>query len=416
MARRAGRKIYRANASYKKRKAQKAVKILLLIIVLAALGFLGYSVARSVSDYLSDRNDDSSSGNNDLPWTPPAVSETENTDENVPSEDNGADEDNSEAGKDNEQKPASSAENTFSAYRLPVSALESVKTLNDALASAKEGGYTAAVAVLKDEGGKIYYKTGSELAKSDEDAVVGTMYAGQICSLIKNAGFVPIAEINLLEDNNRYGEKRDGSYHFASDDSTWLDNSVANGGKPWLSPFDTNTQSYAAYLSNEVSMAGFGYIIFDGLTFPPFRNSDLTHIGTIVQDADRYKALINIENISSSTAKQNNSVPIMMTSAGAVLDGKAEVFKPAEISSEMIAVSYVPSEISGTVLINGQETAVSELSAYDRAKTVFGEIKRLAGQNKTIVPVLIQSDLNQADFNDVISAVIELGMESYVIM
>ena len=409
MSRRVGRKIYRANANYKKQKVLKAFKILFFIIILAALVFLGYCVARPVFDYLSDRNAENSSAENTAPWTPPVFEE--NGDEKADISEQG--DTDSEEEKSEEK---TSINNGFSAYRLPVSSLESDKTLKDALALVKEGGYTAVIAVLKDEGGKIYYKTGSELAKSDENAIVGNMYAGQICSIIKSEGFTPIAEVNLLEDNNRYGENRDGSYHFASDNSTWLDSSVANGGNRGCRLSIRTRQSYAAYLSNEVSGGGFEYIIFDGLTFPPFRNSDLNYIGSMVQSADRYKALINIENISVGAVNKEKTIPVVMTSAGEILDGKEEVFKPAEISSEMIAVSYVPSEISGTVIIGGQETAVSDMTAYERASAVFGEIKRLAGENKTIVPALRQSDFSQADFNDVITAAIELGMESYIIL
>ncbi len=403
-----GRKIYRANTSYKKRKALKAVKIFFLIILLAVLVFLGYCVARSVADYLSDRNEGNISADDTIPWTPPAAPDDgEDIDNNGDADDAVPEETVNNETADNDN---------FSAYTLPVSALASESALKETLEYVKEGGYTAVIAVLKDEGGKIYYKTASEMAASDETAVAGDMQAGQICSMIRSAGFVPIAEINILEDNNRYGMNRDGSYHLISDNSAWLDNAPAKGGKPWLSPFDPYTQSYAEFLANEVSSSGFEYIVFDGFVFPHFRNSDLNYIGDTVKSEDRYKALVNIENISADAAVKNGSVPMMMTSAGDILSGKAEVFKPDEIASGMIAVNYVPSEMEGTAVINGQEVAVSELSAYDRAKTVLGEVKRLSGEGKMIVPVIRQNDFSQADFSEIIAAAIDLGMDSYIVM
>lgn len=404
MARGPGRKIYRASVSDRKKKTRRTVRTVVIMIVLAAVVFLGYCVARSVFEYISDHSDGSATA---LPWTRPSLPD-DDTDidrpaENVPEDDEPENESKTESGR-------------FSAYRLTVSALESEDALTEELLFAKESGYTAVIAVLKDQGGKIYYDTGSELAKSDSTAVAGEMQAARICGMIKAAGFTPIAQINLLEDNNRYGENRDGSYHFASDNSTWLDNSPANGGKPWLSPFDTNTQSFAAVLSEEAASAGFENIIFDGLTFPYFRNSDLNHIGAIVQSPDRYKALVNIENIAAEAAVRNNAVPIVMVSAGEILDGTSEVFKPSELRAEMIAVSYHPDEISGTVLINGQEIALSDLTAYQAAETILAEIQRLAGSDKTIIPVLKQSELDQADLDDIVSASLALGLGSYIIM
>ena len=304
----------------------------------------------------------------------------------------------------------------FSAYQLPETALVSDAELRNALESAKGSGYTAVVVTMKAEGGKIYYKTSSQMALSADGAVAGGMYAGQISSMIKNAGFTPIAKINLLEDHNWYGEYKTGAYRFEGSTSTWLDDSAANGGKPWLSPFDTDTQSYAAYLANEVSSAGFDYVIFDGIVFPPFRSSDLNYVGAIVKDPSKYKTLISIADISAKAAEANGSSVMVMASAGEIIGGKSDLFKPAELTVKTVSVEYFPNGLENTALINGEEIALSELTAYDRARTVFTEIKRLAGDEITIVPALRQTDFSQADFSETISAFMDLGFTSYIIL
>lgn len=410
MARSAGRRIYRTNSVNRKKRAKKAFSVLLILIIAALLIFVGYSITGTVVNYI--RNNGQSDNESTVPWTPPVAADEQGGSD---APDSPGQEDTADNSSDDPAQEKN-YDIRFSAYKLPVSALTSAGALSDALNTAKESGYTAVIAVLKDKGGRIYYKTMSDLAKSDETAVVGDMYAGQICGMIKAAGFTPIAQINLLEDNNRYGESRDGSYHFAGDTSTWLDNSVANGGKPWLSPFDTITQSYAAYLSNEISTGGFEYVIFDGVTFPPFRNSDLNHIGDIVKSPDRYKALVNIANISAGAAEQNNSASIVMLSAADIIAGRSEAFKPSELNSRFIGVTYFVGDFGGTVVINGEETAFSELSAYDRAEAVFTEIKRLAGEDKVIIPAIRQADFSQADFSDTISAIMAANCDAYIII
>lgn len=409
MANRVGRKVYRTNAGNRKRRAKKAFKVLFIIILLAALVFVGYCVAQPVFEYFGERE----SGNADdgtKPWTPPVSDNTDKTDDGS---DNFGD---SSADTPEDDEPVRNENVRFSAYNLPVTALTSTDALTSALNSAKEGGYTAIAVTLKDKGGKLYYKTASEMAMSDDNAVAGELYAGQICSMIKAAGFTPIASVNLLEDNNRYGANRDGAYRFSGTTSTWLDNSVENGGKPWLSPFDNDTQSYAAFIANEVSTAGFEYVIFDGIVFPPFRNSDLNIVGDIVKSADRYKSLVNVANIAVNAAHQNDSIAVVKLSAGGIIDGTAEAFKPAELNTDYIAVFYTVSEIPGTAVINGEEIALSELAAFDKAETVLGEIKRLAGEDKVIIPVIRQAEFSQADFSDTISAVMSIGCDSYVIL
>jgi hypothetical protein len=405
---RRGRKIYRTRAGNRKRRTQKFFKALFMIIILAALVFVGYSVGKPIYKYFSERSG-KDSAEETVPWTPPVMPDdtysTAGETEDVPEESTYVSEDSVENSKLD-----------FSAYQLPETALVSDAELRNALESAKGSGYTAVVVTMKAEGGKIYYKTSSQMALSADGAVAGGMYAGQISSMIKNAGFTPIAKINLLEDHNWYGEYKTGAYRFEGSTSTWLDDSAANGGKPWLSPFDTDTQSYAAYLANEVSSAGFDYVIFDGIVFPPFRSSDLNYVGAIVKDPSKYKTLISIADISAKAAEANGSSVMVMASAGEIIGGKSDLFKPAELTVKTVSVEYFPNGLENTALINGEEIALSELTAYDRARTVFTEIKRLAGDEITIVPALRQTDFSQADFSETISAFMDLGFTSYIIL
>jgi len=398
-----GRKIYRTSANYRKKRKRKILKAFFIIILLAALVFLGYSVAKPIHNYIVNKTGEKVA--DEEVWTPPVVTE-------IVEDNPTGDTEQSETEVVEEEKKHEP--DTFSAYQLPVTALESTQTLMEALGTAKETGYTAICVPLKIEGGKIYYKTASSMAESSENAVAGTMYAGQISSIIKNEGFIAIAYINLLEDNNRYGENRTGSYK-TTDDSTWLDNAPSKGGKPWLSPFEADTQEFVRFISNEVANSGYDHIIYDGVVFPSFRNSDKAYIGESVQSETRYKALVNIANIAAQTAEAYETNAILTITATDILDGTAEVFKPSELKYSTIAVEYSPENISATALINGEETALSELPANNKAYVIFSEIQRLAGTDTEIVPVLKQSEFSQADFNETITAVRSLGCESYII-
>ncbi len=400
-----GRKIYRTSANYRKKRNRKILKVFLIIILLAALVFLGYSVAKPIHNFIISKTGENTS--EDEVWTPPV--QTEKVDEEPESE---SQTEETTQPAEEEKKPQT---DVFSAYQLPAEALDSTDTLMNALRTAKEIGYTAISVPLKAEGGKIYYNTASEMALSSEDAVAGRMYAGQIASIIKNEGFIAIAYVNLLEDNNRYGENRKGSYR-TTDDSTWLDNAPTKGGKPWLSPFDTDTQAFVQTIVNEVSGARFDHIVFDGAVFPNFRNSDKAYIGETVQSETRYKALVNIAEIAAETAAVNEVNSILTVSAADILAGTEEVFKPAELSYTTLAVEYFPAEIANTAVINGEEIALSELPANNKAYVIFSEIQRLAGADLKIVPVLNQSEFSQADFNETITAVRSLGCDSYIIL
>ncbi len=405
MSAKSGRKVYRNKMKNRKKYRKNTLFIILFILLLAVLVFVGYSIARPIYNYFSERKNNDV--NNAEAWEPPVYENEEESAVTTVSEDESP-------GDESPENTSDSLD--FSAYVIPPEALSASDTLKNALAEAKNNGYTSAVVILKDKGGAIYYNTGSEIAASGENAVKGSMPAGQISAMITAAGLKPIASVNLLEDNNRYGANRTGSYKFAGDNSTWLDNSVANGGKPWLSPFDSDTQSYVEYLADEITAAGFDTVIFDGIVFPDFRNSDLTYIGQAVQDANRYNALVNIANIAGDTARTRDANPIIQVSAIDIINNKAEVFKPDLLNGSIFSVYYSPQDFNGIVVIDNTETVLSDLSAYDKTILIFDEIRMKSGGNVEIIPYIDNGGMiNQSDLNDTLTALISLGYESYII-
>lgn len=403
-----GRKVYRTNSYEKKKRLKRALRVLLGLIVIAALVFVGYSVGKPILNYLNKENENTD--NVEEPWTPPAVtSEVTGT---------------SDINEDSTEVTAEPSETVTSneiinltgltAYMLSEDALSDPSQFSALLDQVKADGYTAVSVTLKAKGGKIYYSTASTMAKSDENAVVGNMPIQQIASLIKNSGLKMIAELNILEDNNRYGEYRDGSYH-ALDGSTWLDTAADKGGKPWLSPFDDDTKEMVRYMANEVSAAGFDYITVSGLTFPTFRNSDLNLLGDTVKDANRYKALIELANIVQTAANEHNTKTFIRTNAADIIYGRAEIFKPGELSGYTLLIDFDPAEFSESVVYNNNEIVFSELDSSSKFKTAFEIIKGQCGTEISVIPVITESGSNHADYDSLIAEIIGEDFESYFV-
>lgn len=409
MPRNSGRKVYRNSSFYRKKKIKKAFGIAAGIFALAVLVFVGYSVAKPIMNYFS--SEEIASEVETKPWTPP-VSDNEPAEEDINADDTEA---NDNTDNSQEQAADNAAQSKdFTAFELPADALSSPAALTDYLTQAKDSGYNAVIVEMKSQGGAVNYNTTSDFAKKDETAVQGTMPAAQISSMIKNSGFKAFAVINLLEDNNRYGENRDGSYH-NTDGTTWLDNAPAKGGKPWLSPFETDTIDYISYLSDEISAAGFDGVIACGAVFPTFRNSDLSYIGQSVSSGTRYTALVNAVNTAKDAVAANSTDFMLELNAADILNDKAEVFKPDMLGGVTILAEYNPSELNGTVVYNNQEIVLSEMTAADRFITVMDIIKEKSGGNITVLPSLKYSEFSQNDFNDVVTALVGEGYSSYVV-
>lgn len=403
-----GRKVYRTNSYEKKKRLKRVLRVLLGLIVIAALVFVGYSVGKPILNYLNKENENTDKV--EEPWTPPAVtSEVTGTSD--------TNEDSTEVTAEPSETVTSNEiinSTGLTAYMLSEDALSDPSQFSALLNQVKADGYTAVSVTLKAKGGKIYYSTASTMAKSDENAVVGNMPIQQIASLIKNSGLKMIAELNILEDNNRYGEYRDGSYH-ALDGSTWLDTAADKGGKPWLSPFDDDTKEMVRFMANEVSTAGFDYITVSGLTFPTFRNSDLNLLGDTVKDANRYKALIELANIVQTTANEHNTKTFIRTNAADIIYGRAEIFKPSELSGYTLLIDFDPAEFTESVVYNNNEIVFSELDSSSKFKTAFEIIKGQCGTDISVIPVITESGSNHADYDSLIAEIIGEDFESYFV-
>lgn len=404
-----GRKVYRTNSYEKKKRLKRALRILLGLIVIAALVFVGYSVGKPILNYLNKENENTD--NVEEPWTPPAVTSevTETLDTSGDSTEVTVEPSETVTSTDNKINSSG-----LTAYMLSEDALSDPSQFSALLDHVKADGYTAVSVTLKAKGGKIYYSTTSTMAKSDENAVVGNMPIQQIASLIKNSGLKMIAELNILEDNNRYGEYRDGSYH-ALDGSTWLDTAADKGGKPWLSPFDDDTKELVRYMADEVSAAGFDYITVSGLTFPTFRNSDLNLLGDIVKDTNRYKALIELANIVQTAANEHNTKTFIRTNAADIIYGGAEIFKPSELSGYTLLIDFDPAEFTESVVYNNNEIVFSELDSSSKFKTAFEIIKGQCGTEISVIPVITESGSNHADYDSLIAEIINENFESYFV-
>lgn len=402
MSYRGGRKIYRSSSSVKRKRTKAMINAVIIVILLLVFAFIGYSIAKPIYNYFNTVSKEEKKE----PWTAPVPVETDETDDE-------ASEQESEVTV-SENNKADDSVMKFTACRLPYDALLSSEALIDYASQVKSDGYNAACVTLKAEGGKIYYGTSSEFAYTDENAVIGTMKAEEIVSIIKNSGLKAFASINILEDNNRYGENRDGSYH-TTDGSTWLDNSVEKGGKPWLSPFETVTAGYISELFSEVSAAGFDAVIAEGVVFPTFRNSDIVYLGDSVKNADRYKNLVSLVNISYSASVDNNTEFLLKVNAADIISDTAEVLKPDELAGVQLLVEYIPSELNGTVVFEGNEIVLSDLSAADKFAAVFDIVSSKAGDNIKIIPEIKYSSFNQSDYSDVIAELISENYESYIV-
>lgn len=224
------------------------------------------------------------------------------------------------------------------AKEVSFSALSDIDSLNEELTNIKNEGYNTCVFNLKDKGGKFYFNVKSPFASfvvGDYEYVMSNLYADEIAEAAKNAGLTSVAEINLLEDYNIYGENAYGSYK-SEDGTVWTD----DNGNSYLSPLDENTVDYVSDIAGEISLGGFDYIMITGDKYPDFTSSDYDILGEGLAFGDRNTYLAKAANAVYDKATENNCDVIFKTTANDIDNRNEEALNADDLKVDMLAVVY----------------------------------------------------------------------------
>lgn len=277
----------------KKSKGRQALAIILTIVIAAALCVLGFGLGRPLMEYFSGNKQQTSSQTSE--------STSESTSDTTSQSTEGS------TGETSEPAPEV-IENTQVHY-ISSAALKSAATLDRALAAAKSKGCTTVVITLRESGGTFLYKTAIEGIKDNEE-LANALTAEEIFDAVSSAGMTAYARICTLKDHVS-GGYIEGIKYMTSDGYGWLDAAPNNGGKPWLSPFESKTLKYLGEITSELASAGFEKIILTDLMYPAFHPADydkyLSHISEINDNNDRAAALWRIVSACQSAAKTNGA-------------------------------------------------------------------------------------------------------------
>ena len=434
-----GRKIKKTRNLYRKKKSagQKVFGTVMLVIAVSAIAFLGFCIGKPLLDYIGGIGKEDTAE-----WTPEASyaaslntptdgddtahdvsAETDlnGTQTGVPavSEDTDGLQTTTAASSDAQQtvgtnQPHSttthtastetsllipSGYDTLNAFEAPASALANRSSLSAVLAKAKSGGYNSVVIQLKDRNGYFHYKSGIEgVADSVLDA--GAMTLDEIMSVFGENGLVPIAEIAVLSDEKGCEMFTDMSYKCIDSPSTsWLDYSISPP-KRWANPESDATREYFAKVTGELVSAGFENILLTDVIFPNFQHYDTAYIAAKYFDPGRYKLLHNV--IKAGNMIEMKASDIIGETYGRTAEALTDISQLHDNSVAMIiSRSDLPTD-----------------SGYPAdAKTLVETILSLA-EKKTgglkIVPVIDGSGFDDADKAKIVSTLVSLGYDSYI--
>ncbi|MCM1523757.1 MAG: hypothetical protein NC120_04790 [Ruminococcus sp.] len=430
------KKIFRPKRNYHiKRRNRNAVKIAAGIVSVAALVFVGYSAAGPIGRYIADRPRSVETE----PWTPEGSESSEPPETSADNTDNAVGADMtlppvqtdkseyissvSEAAKTGsaadltEQTPSAAVKSGGAAYSISKSDMQDRETLKAALDELAASGCSAVIFPMKTEGGVFRYKTAVPFVQTvyeGSDPVVSDVAAAEIAEAAESRGLRPVALISVLNDNNRYGDYREGSYHTLDDDA-WLDSSPEKGGKPWLSPFESETPVYLCDIVSELANAGFKDIICDDFIFPEFRSSDIELLGEKVSPySDRYLALTSLAVKMTEAGREADARVMLRITANSVVKRYSELFYPEELAGCTVMIDYSENNISRTMVAGDSEVILDDMEMYEKITAVYGEVVNRCGELSS-VPMIERGSMSADEFGDAVKALTAMGYDEYYV-
>lgn len=372
-----------------KKSGSSAVGIIIMIVLLAAMVFIGYSVGKPIVDYFSGRPANTNPVSPDPPVDPAVTEDTQATE---PSPSSTVPEQTAQ----DEPKPAPDPEPVKPANILYIAYPGKDGASYDSLVSSKidyavQNNYSGVCIELVADGGAVLYNTQSELA-----ALAEAIPANGLASLsktvedIKAAGLNPYARVSALSDHLASWYDKGVAYMIQGSTSRWLDNAIASGGKPWLSPFEQKSKDYIAGFVSEITSAGFEGIVLGEVEFPELRKKDLDYIGDRVKSQTRYKALGEFSSYVLANAGEGKLTYIELD-AGDIIAGKAEILKaPDAIGTKNIYIKFSPTELGTRVTkADGSIISFEGLSAPYILKAVMQTVNdELTGSGLTAIPII----------------------------
>lgn len=314
-----GRKIYRYKTRFERLKGflRNSGAVVMTIAGIGVLVFVGYSAGGPIVRFLEEQK-----------ILMPASSTAETTAEPTETQETSA------AASDvpEETSLPAAVQTRMQGCVLAPEALFTEGALRDAVTGVPEG-TTHVFVPLKAEGGSLYFAAASQDA-GVSGAVVAAMPLENIRRIISEAGYIPSAVINTLEDTIYPQAFPESGYTIAGSSECWLN----ADGKPMLSPFSPIAQDYLCTLTAEIADADFEVILCEGLSFPDFSENDLAVLDPRAGAPDRGTALAQLFNSMKEAA---GDTQIIVSIDGAqLLAGNAEILNAGtQIAPDHAAVT-----------------------------------------------------------------------------
>ena len=247
-----GHKIRRYNRLYRTSNKGRVVKVVVSLLLVGFLAAAGWFLYEPVYDFIL-----SYGASGEIPQS----SEVEQPSSSQP-------EPSSSQPEQGEPTPPEQTETGLKMAYVPHSVVANAATLDSYINALPKGAINTVVIDLKNDAGQVLYATALP-EPTRYKAVASNAYSlADVVGRFKAAGINVVGRFWAFKDHIAPLSMYDAAVKYLGTEYNWLDNSVEQGGKPWLNPYHPEAQQYLLSLVNEALDAGVSGIVMVGVQFP----------------------------------------------------------------------------------------------------------------------------------------------------
>ena len=313
-----------------------------------------------------------------------------------------------------EELPLQFAEKKNVAVTVPEETLYSNSGFTSFLYSLDEN-ITAVIIDMKTKDGTVTYLSEQEGIK-DKKSVSES--AADISRRVKTAhsmGFDVVARIYAFQDNLAPYGAYNMAIRYESDDGVlWLDDSIDNGGKPWLNPYSDTAQKYILDIVYDAIDAQFDAIILDGLRFPGDAGINYAYFGASAETIGRNEVLKQfVEHVYATTVMSDTDL-LIAYDAFTVISGNSNIYggSPATFAGDGLSPVIDLNAFVGKK-INDVEYKELPEDVSEMALAVYDGLGY--GTDNNLFPMLICKGLNDGQLEQLEESLLSCGAKGFFI-
>lgn len=277
---------------------------------------------------------------------------------------------------------------------------------------------TAVVIDMKTKDGEITYKSPQASIKNVGAQAENAIDLESYMDTAKRAGFDVILRIFAFEDHTAPYNAADMAIRYESEEGVlWLDDSVDNGGKPWLNPYSDTAQKYVLDIVYDAIDLEADAVLLDGLCFPPnCAAMEYAYFGVGAEESTDEEILrLFMKRVYSAAVTSSTDVIAafdgyaLVTEEVDIYGGSPLTFDCDGFAPNIVLSDFVGKKINGDINFDEIPTDTAELVRAIYTAMGFGEETK-------VVPIISCEGLAKQQLKTAARAIDDLGATGYIVI